>query len=251
MSVYITGDIHGDLDIQKLSFASWPESKGLTKEDVLIITGDFGLPFLATDFYGDCVNLMNWTEVKSNRTYHYWIEWLSKRSYTILFVDGNHECYPFWDIRRLPPIDMFGGKVQQHPDADNVFHLMRGEYYTIQGKTFWVMGGANSPDRYMRIEGVSWWEEEEPSVEELYHGLKTLRKHDRKVDYIVTHTMPQSLIDPALGEQYEAEPLTKYLDIVLRETSFKEWYCGHFHRDLVYIDDYTISVLYNTIRQVI
>ena len=249
MSVYITGDVHGELDIQKLSIKNWPESRSLTREDVLIITGDFGLPFLTSDVL-KYSNSMNWSAIKSNKTYHYWMKWLSERPYTILFVDGNHECFPFWS--KQPVRDMFEGKVQQHVDADNVFHLMRGEYYTIQGQTFWTMGGADSPDKHWRTEGVSWWRDELPSVKEMNHGLESLEKHDWKVDYIVTHTMPQSLINPVLGEWYDADSAQKYLDVVLERTNFKGWFCGHFHRDLVYAGDYnTVSVCYNVIKKII
>ena len=43
--IYITGDTHGDIDIHKLTAGRWPEGRKLTKDDVLIITGDFGLVF--------------------------------------------------------------------------------------------------------------------------------------------------------------------------------------------------------------
>ena len=43
--IYITGDIHGDIDIHKLSKHNFPEGQALTKEDYLIICGDFGLIF--------------------------------------------------------------------------------------------------------------------------------------------------------------------------------------------------------------
>lgn len=144
MSIYITGDLHGEIDIKKLSFKNWSESKSLTREDVLIIAGDFELPFLLTD----SIPTRSLTEKhakNSNKIYHYWIQWLSERPYIILFVDGNHECFPYWN--KQPESILFGGRVQQHPDAANVYHLCRGEYYTIQDRTFWVMGGANSFDK--------------------------------------------------------------------------------------------------------
>ena len=246
MSIYITGDPHGEIDIKKLSFKNWPESRDLTREDVLIIAGDFGLPFLSTDN----IPVRNLTEKyakNSSKTYHYWIQWLSKRPYTICFVDGNHECFPYW--KEQPESILFGGKVQQHPDAANVYHLCRGEYYTIQDKTFWVMGGAQSVDKGWRIEGVDWWREEIPSVAEMEHGLNTLAAHGNKVDYIVTHTMPQKLIEPVLGVGYESEPTQSYLDTVYDRAQFKEWFCGHFHRDLTDID-YNIHISYNTITKV-
>jgi len=43
MSIWITGDIHGFQNINKLSARWWPEGKNLTKSDYVIICGDFGL----------------------------------------------------------------------------------------------------------------------------------------------------------------------------------------------------------------
>lgn len=42
MTVYVTGDIHGGVDMQKLR--DWDLGDGLTSDDYLIIAGDFGFP---------------------------------------------------------------------------------------------------------------------------------------------------------------------------------------------------------------
>ena len=39
--IYITGDIHGDP--RRLSMECFPEQKEMTKDDYVIICGDFGL----------------------------------------------------------------------------------------------------------------------------------------------------------------------------------------------------------------
>ncbi|PYY29702.1 metallophosphoesterase family protein [Paenibacillus illinoisensis] len=42
--IYITGDIHGTMSVNKrLNRRNFPEQKHLTKEDYVIIAGDFGL----------------------------------------------------------------------------------------------------------------------------------------------------------------------------------------------------------------
>ena len=43
MTVYVTGDIHGGLDMQKLR--DWELGDSLTRDDYLIIAGDFGFPW--------------------------------------------------------------------------------------------------------------------------------------------------------------------------------------------------------------
>ena len=72
MGIYITGDLHGEIDIKKLSFNNWPESRDLTREDVLIITGDFGLPFWPTETF-TLNNDIRQYEKDDNKIYHYWI----------------------------------------------------------------------------------------------------------------------------------------------------------------------------------
>lgn len=109
--IYLTGDIHGGIDIRKLSVENL-RKRGITlhKEDYVIILGDFGLPFLDEDVnnkYGE---------------YKYWIKWLREKPCTILWIDGNHDNFDFWNRQAVSQWN--GGKVQIHPDADNVIHLM-------------------------------------------------------------------------------------------------------------------------------
>ena len=40
--IYLTGDTHGDIDIGKRTTRNWPLQKELTRDDYLIICGDFG-----------------------------------------------------------------------------------------------------------------------------------------------------------------------------------------------------------------
>ena len=43
MKIYVTGDTHIPIDISKLNMREFPEQKELTREDYVIILGDFGL----------------------------------------------------------------------------------------------------------------------------------------------------------------------------------------------------------------
>lgn len=54
---------------------NFKKGKNLTKNDYLRITGDFG-------FVWD-----------GSKTDEYWLNWLNKKPYTVLFVDGNHENF--------------------------------------------------------------------------------------------------------------------------------------------------------------
>jgi hypothetical protein len=40
--IYITGDTHGMIDWEKLNTTEFPEQKSLTRDDYVIVVGDFG-----------------------------------------------------------------------------------------------------------------------------------------------------------------------------------------------------------------
>ncbi len=71
MAIFITGDTHGDFS--RLLPAAFHEQRDLTKEDYLIICGDFGGVWDGGD------------------AEQQWLDWLETRSFTTLFVSGNHE----------------------------------------------------------------------------------------------------------------------------------------------------------------
>lgn len=210
--IYVTGDIHGEIDIRKLSTDRFPQQKDLTKDDYVVICGDFGLV---------------WDGSNSEL---YWRKWLSEKNFTTLFVDGNHENFPL--LRSFPATEKFGGVVREI--APTVFHLERGQVLTIDEKTFFVMGGAASHDKQWRIEGVSWWPEEVPSIEEMEHGIAALDRAGWKVDYVLTHTMPKTfraLLGWAETLDRDADPTESYLNRVFSELDFKRWFFGHYHID--------------------
>lgn len=127
---------------------------------------------------------------------------------------------------------------------------MRGEYYTIDGMTVWCMGGAESIDKIYRTEGVTWWREEIPSMKETWHGFDTLEEHGNKVDIILTHTLPQMLMPIYFRDISPInDPTGVYLNEIYRRVEFKQWFCGHMHRD---VDKpmYKLRVLYSQVAEV-
>lgn len=211
MSIYVTGDIHGypiRLSNEQLN----KRGVVLTKEDKLIICGDFGLPW-----YNDVQDLQC-------------LEWLSQKPFEILFVDGNHENF---DLLNAFPVEVrYGGKV--HKLKDNIYHLMRGEVYQIEGKTFFAFGGATSFDKHMREEHVNWWAEEVYDKEELFNAISNLIRIGYKVDYVITHTAPKRFLNNLDVHLQGAEscPVAKLLGELSNKIRWKKWYFGHFHTDI-------------------
>lgn len=250
MLLHIFGDTHGPDEIFKINPKKFLD-RDLTKDDAIVVCGDFGLPFFPTDrIPANELKAKNYPQhnIKSARAYKMYTDWLASFPCDILFVDGNHDNHAFW--AEQPTEQWNGGLIQRLPEASNVIHLMRGEYYTIDGMTVWCMGGAESIDKIYRTEGVTWWHEEIPSMKETWHGFDTLEEHGNKVDLILTHTLPQMLMPIYFRDISPIDdPTGVYLNEIYRRVEFKQWFCGHMHRD---VDKpmYKLRVLYNQVAEV-
>lgn len=153
---YICGDLHG-------SYNNATEEKflkGLNEDDILIVLGDFG-----------------WTWNPS------FVEKFSLPCIT-LFIDGNHENFDILD--NLEEKEMYGSKVGVL--KDRVYHLKRGNMYTINDKKYFAFGGSASIDKGHRLPYLSWWPHEVPNGEEFDHAMETLKENDYKFDYLLSHT---------------------------------------------------------------
>lgn len=226
--VFITGDTHCDYDWEKLNTCSFPEQKKLTKDDFVIIAGDFG---------------GIWAQDKTDR---FIIKTYDKRNFTTLFVDGNHENHDA--LAQYPEEEWHGGKI--HRISDSVVHLMRGQVYEIGKKTFFTMGGAQSSDKWCRKEGISWWAGEMPSDAEYEEAIKNLEAHDFRVDYIITHCAPEDyLYSTEMDIARRLNKLTAFFSELItgRGIEFDGWYFGHYHEDT---DFGKFHCLYNRIVEI-
>lgn len=215
MTVYITGDTHCRKDASKLNANNFPNGECLTKNDYLIITGDFGI----------------WSNQKSID----FLSWLTnEKKFTTLFVEGNHEDYNY--LKTFPIVPKFNSNVRQI--TESIFQLMRGEIYTIEGKTIFTFGGARSIDRYtaLRQEGIDWFPEEESSYTEEIYALDNLNKYGNKVDYIITHTCAKSTaieLSKLLGLYVdEFDNQNKFFEYLKNNITYTGWMFGHYHTDL-------------------
>ena len=80
-----------------------------------------------------------------------------------------------------------------------------------------------------RINHETWWKEEIPSDEEMAFGLQTLKEHNNKVDFIITHCCPQHVASVFSNGIYKADDLTRYFNIVSETVDFQKWFFGHYH----------------------
>jgi predicted phosphodiesterase len=216
--IYLTGDTHIPIDTVKLEDTYFPAQHAMTKDDYLIICGDFG-------------GVWDRSEKKEQI-----LNGLANRNFTTLFVDGNHENFDILD--KMPVSQWHGGKV--HFIRDSIIHLMRGQVFKIDGMKFFTMGGANSNDKAYRVPHRTWWKQELPNDVEKQTGLDNLALHNNEVDYIITHTAPTDIVTQIRPIVDDELPLNEYLLDVKSKVSFKKWFFGHFHENRVIDDKYIL-----------
>lgn len=251
--IFITGDCHADWN--KFSTKVFPEQSDMTRNDFIIVCGDFGI----------------WHD---NKTERWWLKWLEEKNFTILFVDGNHEnfdrLYSDFEV-----VDFHGGKA--HKIRDNIYHLMRGYIFELCGKKFFAFGGASSHDiddgildrndfssdkelvkeynrrtqngEMIRINHISWWKEEMPSEEEMKFGLKNLEEHKNEVDFIVSHCCPQEVASIFSNGFYKSDKLTSYFNKIANTVQFSKWFFGHYHDNAQFLSKYIM--LYEQIVRIV
>lgn len=246
---FITGDYHGGIDGAKLRPQMFTQGQALTREDFVLICGDFGMP---------------WTGSNDETAQ---LDWLEAQPWTTLFVDGNHECFPYLDD--LPQETWHGGRVQRLDRWPHIVRLGRGQVFelpcgqadgqagTCSAARVFTMGGATSVDRAWRVAGESWFAEELPAPAEYAQARSNLARVNWQVDYVVSHTcatglLPRALYPDAGWQHPDPDELTDFFAELEcggggqslehaacgREEgrehpplAYRRWYFGHFHRD--------------------
>jgi len=213
--VYITGDMHGDLERLYSK-----EFRKLRRGDILIVCGDFGYIFDGS---------------KQEKEV---IKWFAKRKFITDFVEGIHDNLD--KIKRSRETVWKGGKV--HRIKGNLLHLMRGQIFNIDGNKFFTFGGGESADKDMRVAQGFWWREEEPTPAEMADGARVLDEAGCRVDYIITHE-PPSLVKSAMllrkGNSDNTNKLNGYLEEIGRSCDYRHWYFGSLHEDRVITEHHT------------
>lgn len=166
MSVYITGDVHGDFsELQQWCYAMRPK-----KKDIIVILGD-----VALNYFGDCRDHNRKKPVNAFGP-------------EIFCVHGNHEMRPE-DAGCYELMDWHGGKVWWQPEFPNLIFAKDGEIYELGGKTVIVLGGAYSVDKSYRLaHGYRWFTTEQPSDEIKKFAEDQLDRAGWKVDVVFSHT---------------------------------------------------------------
>lgn len=151
---------------------------------------------------------------------------------TFVCIHGNHEKRPT-AINSYEYVFRFGTKMLYEKSFPNILFALDGETYLVQGKSFLVIGGACSPNKYLPMGNNTVYDDEQPSIE----SFEKIRQHYHKkknVDYIMTHTCPYDYIPYdactlPINQSIVDRTTEKRLQYVYDNIDFKHWYCGHYH----------------------
>lgn len=221
--IFITGDKHGDMEFVRRFCDEHP---GICKDDVLIILGDVGINYD-----------LNRQEKRVKKM-------LSRLPITLLCVHGNHEERPR-NIKGYKEVEYFDGIVYQERRYPNILFCKDGEVYRIGNRQFFVLGGAYSTDKYLRLkEGWKWFPSEQPSPDDRINAEKKIAECDRRFDVVLSHTCPKKFIGDSLkhvyADSHEIDWSTEeWLDDIEDRIVYSHWYFGHFHKDIIISDKVT------------
>lgn len=211
--LYVTGDTHGEE--ARFQYKKSAIEKTLREGDKLIICGDWGY-------------ISNGSSQENK-----YLDFLAKKPYQMLFVDGNHENFDL--LNGYPVEELWGGKVhiirRDKNGEPKIIHLMRGQIYTIEDKKLFSFGGAYSIDKAWRVPYRSWWPQEMPTDEEMQEALANLKRHNNCVDYIITHAAPEDTMNIFHPDHVHEKPLNNFLEYIRETVEYKHWYFGHLHQD--------------------
>ncbi|MCQ2465379.1 MAG: hypothetical protein MJ095_07340 [Oscillospiraceae bacterium] len=200
--IYITGDTHGDFTRFRDSI-----TRKIRKGDTLIVCGDFG-------FIWD-----------GSRAENNILKKIGDLRYTVAFIDGCHENYNL--LEQYPDVEWNGGTARAI--TGNLVQLKRGQVYTIEGKKFFTFGGGLSQDIEIRRETNSWYEQEQPTREDVDEGMKNLKAHEGIIDYIITHEPPQSLKKCLDLDIYHHLETDAFFEQILSDCIYDKWFFGKCH----------------------
>lgn len=150
----------------------------------------------------------------------------------VYVVPGNHEDYS--QINAFPT-DEQGWLT--HPEISHVHYAPRGHAWMDGGVSFGALGGAISIDKMLRVEGQTWWPQEDITADEVdrFIGHVSQIATDR-LDVMLTHDAPSGIRRGGPTPAYlspEVEHQARRFRLMLRDAAdgvAPRWLVhGHWH----------------------
>ena len=221
--IFLTGDCHKNFG----RLRRFCKEKNTTKDDILILLGDSGINY--------------YLDERDN----YDKSFLSKLPITMIIVHGNHEERA-WNCegyqKAMLSSDIKGDFYIQE-EYPNLLFCHDLDLFYINGKSFAVISGAYSVDKWYRLEnGWHWFNSEQISEEDMQSSIDVLEfhiknKHEKtRYDYVLSHTcptkyMPTDLFLSGIDQSKVDKRTEEFLEKVESLISYDKWFFGHFHDD--------------------
>lgn len=251
MSIYVTGDIHGNaIEIRdRVSQIHNP-----SKDDFIIIAGDAGFEYQdyimgkakreARKFPG------TWIVLRGNHDSRYWEEHTT-------WDEQEQKYYPNegWAFTN-------DGMYLYQKKYPNIWYVIDGGgIYNVGGYNILFIPGAYSVDKWYRLRSNYPWNpyEQLSAGEKSDLNLLTVEWLDAgfDIDFVVGHTFPlkmESYYDDLFMEGLNQATVDKSMESWLNymakvyenSLNFKQYFGGHFHDDRVLNNKYTM--LYHSVK---
>ncbi len=226
---YITGDKHRRFrKIQ--AFCRYNNTR---RKDIIIVLGDAGFNYFE-DRRDD--------KLKSK---------IQKLPITLFCLHGNKEKRP-QTVGTYGVRSFCGGLVYYEPKYPNIYFAIDGEVYTIEGKTYMVIGGAHSVDKQQCLrKRYPFWEDEMPDEDTKQKVEARLFEENYRLFGFLTHTCPVEYLPTEMFISTRQNSAKKrkilkrkkmfvpdidrstevWLGELEKKTAYTVWFCGHYHID--------------------
>ncbi|MDD4222369.1 MAG: hypothetical protein WCQ63_00315 [Methanomethylophilus sp.] len=207
--ILLTGGTWGPDGLDRLEHGALAD---LTKDDFLIILGDCGAmaPRVDREAVVRCYRAL---------------------PCSVLYLDGSRDDYD--TLSDYPPFRWNGGLIQVI--SRGILHLMRGQVFRLDGKTFFVAGGAATLDRSESDKYWDWWPEQDPGPADWEAAETALNACDRQVDYVLSCDCPVrwraevAVCDPTAAES--PSEASRWLDGLEPTINYRHWFFGNYAAD--------------------
>ena len=244
MSIYITGDTHGDAHVIRNVIS---QIENPSKDDYIIIAGDAGFEYerynmeqakkAAKCFPG------TWIVLRGNHDSRYWDNHINEKEK--------------WEVIKYKNCEYLHQK--KYP---NIWYLPdEGCIYRLENYNILFIPGAYSVDKWYRLRNKYPWNPKEQLTDKEKRDLEliTIEWLDLgfDIDFVVGHTFPskkehlfQDLFMPNIDQSKIDKSMEYWLNdlanIYEKCPTFKQYFGGHFHDDRVLDNKYTM--LYHNVE---
>ncbi len=210
----VVGDTHGNTNFA-YSMCHNAKNNGI---DTIYQVGDFGLWDHAPDGVKYLDNLNRESE---------------KCGVTWYWVPGNHENYDSLAAHRATNGLDERGFVKIR---DRILSTDKALVWTHDGIVFGAVGGAVSIDRAYRIEGKSWWPQENTTMDDVTLFRSQVKSVFNSVDVLLTHDSPTTLPEwPGfVKDDVLSQRNREAMDMVYESANAVVAFHGHYHKHLAY-----------------